>query len=103
MAAWPALTDPHIFYFLILPSVSSCYSKDKKHEGRLIQYTITNTNSFIHNISQMSEAVGGMPLLSGPPPVGVNIDSRSEMSCRKCNKEFNLLFARGRRCNHCGV
>ncbi|KAM5533395.1 hypothetical protein V8D89_012945 [Ganoderma adspersum] len=40
----------------------------------------------------------GMPLLSGPAPeYTVN-----EASCRKCNKEFNILFARSRRCNHCG-
>ncbi|KDQ58735.1 hypothetical protein JAAARDRAFT_176824 [Jaapia argillacea MUCL 33604] len=45
----------------------------------------------------MSE-LRGMPLLSGPPP----IPSGSEDSCRKCNKEFNILFTRSRRCNHCG-
>ncbi|OJT13142.1 hypothetical protein TRAPUB_10297 [Trametes pubescens] len=40
----------------------------------------------------------GMPLLSGPPPEY----TANEPSCRKCNKEFNILFARSRRCNHCG-
>ncbi|KAI0090351.1 hypothetical protein BDY19DRAFT_888033 [Irpex rosettiformis] len=40
----------------------------------------------------------GMPLLSGPPPQA----AEHEGSCRKCNKEFNMLFARSRRCNHCG-
>ncbi|KAI0739044.1 hypothetical protein C8Q80DRAFT_1203564 [Daedaleopsis nitida] len=40
----------------------------------------------------------GMPLLSGPPPEPIG----NEGSCRKCNKEFNILFARSRRCNHCG-
>ncbi|KAH9985499.1 hypothetical protein BJV77DRAFT_1061968 [Russula vinacea] len=30
----------------------------------------------------------GMPLLN--------------TSCRKCNKEFNIVFTRARRCNHCG-
>ncbi|RPD56047.1 hypothetical protein L227DRAFT_579261 [Lentinus tigrinus ALCF2SS1-6] len=40
----------------------------------------------------------GMPLLSGPPPEY----SASESACRKCNKEFNILFARSRKCNHCG-
>ncbi|RDX47272.1 hypothetical protein OH76DRAFT_1484877 [Lentinus brumalis] len=40
----------------------------------------------------------GMPLLSGPPPEY----SANEAACRKCNKEFNILFARSRRCNHCG-
>ncbi|PIL23499.1 transporter [Ganoderma sinense ZZ0214-1] len=40
----------------------------------------------------------GMPLLSGPAPeYTVN-----EASCRKCNKEFNILFVRSRKCNHCG-
>ncbi|GJE85480.1 RING-finger domain-containing protein [Phanerochaete sordida] len=39
-----------------------------------------------------------MPLLSGPPG---GPDS-NENACRKCNKEFNLLFARSRKCNHCG-
>ncbi|KAI0729769.1 hypothetical protein C8Q72DRAFT_826276 [Fomitopsis betulina] len=43
-------------------------------------------------------STGGMPLLSGPPP-----DYReNEPSCRKCDKEFNVLFARARKCNHCG-
>ncbi|KAH9833338.1 uncharacterized protein C8Q71DRAFT_775114 [Rhodofomes roseus] len=41
---------------------------------------------------------GGMPLLSGPPPEYAT----NEPSCRKCDKEFNLLFARSRKCNHCG-
>ncbi|KAI0366799.1 hypothetical protein BV20DRAFT_981714 [Pilatotrama ljubarskyi] len=41
----------------------------------------------------------GLPLLSGPPPDWHTVN---ESSCRKCNKEFNLLFARSRRCNHCG-
>ncbi|KAI0716474.1 hypothetical protein C8Q76DRAFT_724412 [Earliella scabrosa] len=40
----------------------------------------------------------GMPLLSGPPPEY----TASEPACRKCNKEFNMLFTRSRRCNHCG-
>ncbi|KIP04380.1 hypothetical protein PHLGIDRAFT_31371 [Phlebiopsis gigantea 11061_1 CR5-6] len=47
----------------------------------------------------MSNAVPrGMPLLSGPLP---GPDSGGE-ACRKCNKEFNLIFARSRKCNHCG-
>ncbi|OCH85777.1 hypothetical protein OBBRIDRAFT_821399 [Obba rivulosa] len=46
----------------------------------------------------MAAAAGGMPLLSGPPPE-YNI---SEGACRKCNKEFNILFTRSRKCNHCG-
>ena len=33
-----------------------------------------------------------MPLLSGPPPEY----SANESSCRKCNKEFNILFSRSR-------
>ncbi|KAH9962922.1 hypothetical protein BC827DRAFT_1129739 [Russula dissimulans] len=43
----------------------------------------------------------GMPLLSGPapPPFG---SSRADISCRKCNREFNIVFTRARRCNHCG-
>ncbi|KAI0760168.1 hypothetical protein C8Q74DRAFT_1208670 [Fomes fomentarius] len=41
----------------------------------------------------------GMPLLSGPPPEYI----ANESSCRKCNKEFNILFARSRKCNHCGT
>lgn len=40
----------------------------------------------------------GLPLLSGSPPE----PTRSEPTCRKCNKEFNILFARSKRCNHCG-
>ena len=46
----------------------------------------------------------GVPLLSGPPPEPpLNDRSATDNSCRKCNKEFNILFARGRRCNHCGT
>ncbi|KAK0192991.1 hypothetical protein F5146DRAFT_927601 [Armillaria mellea] len=40
----------------------------------------------------------GLPLLSGPPPAS----GRAESSCRKCNKEFNIIFTRSRQCNHCG-
>ncbi|KAK0237670.1 hypothetical protein EDD85DRAFT_921308 [Armillaria nabsnona] len=40
----------------------------------------------------------GLPLLSGPPPA----PGRAESSCRKCNKEFNIIFTRSRQCNHCG-
>ncbi|PFH49888.1 hypothetical protein AMATHDRAFT_4506 [Amanita thiersii Skay4041] len=43
----------------------------------------------------------GMPLLSGPPPPIENLRSNTN-ACRKCNKEFNVLFARSRKCNHCG-
>ncbi|KAL5522731.1 hypothetical protein ACEPAG_8749 [Sanghuangporus baumii] len=49
----------------------------------------------------MANLPQGLPLLSGPPPEPTT-DERAEMSCRKCDKEFNILFARGRRCNHCG-
>ncbi|KAA1472084.1 hypothetical protein DENSPDRAFT_777654 [Dentipellis sp. KUC8613] len=45
--------------------------------------------------------MSGMPLLSGPPPPPHH-SSRAEMSCRKCNKEFNIIFTRSRKCNHCG-
>ncbi|KAI0349708.1 hypothetical protein OH77DRAFT_1414525 [Trametes cingulata] len=47
----------------------------------------------------MSDAGRGLPLLSGPPPDWHTVN---EAACRKCNKEFNLLFARSRKCNHCG-
>ena len=47
----------------------------------------------------MATALDGMPLLSGPPPEYRD----SEPSCRKCDKEFNVLFARPRKCNHCGA
>ncbi|KAJ3916183.1 hypothetical protein F5877DRAFT_91894 [Lentinula edodes] len=43
----------------------------------------------------------GLPLLSGPPPPPDSSES-AEMGCRKCAKEFNILFTRSRRCNHCG-
>ncbi|KAF9075136.1 hypothetical protein BDP27DRAFT_1315567 [Rhodocollybia butyracea] len=42
----------------------------------------------------------GLPLLSGVPPP--NAGGTAEMACRKCAKEFNMLFTRSRRCNHCG-
>ena len=44
----------------------------------------------------------GMPLLSGPAPP-VHDSSRADISCRKCNKEFNIVFTRARKCNHCGM
>jgi hypothetical protein len=40
----------------------------------------------------------GMPLLSGPPPTMPN-----ESNCRRCNKEFNVIFARSKKCQHCGL
>ena len=43
----------------------------------------------------------GMPLLSGPAPP--HDSSRADISCRKCNKEFNIVFTRARKCNHCGM
>ncbi|KAH9003453.1 hypothetical protein EDB86DRAFT_3217998 [Lactarius hatsudake] len=43
-----------------------------------------------------------MPLLSGPAPPAHD-SSRADSSCRKCNKEFNIVFTRARKCNHCGV
>ncbi|EKM58134.1 uncharacterized protein PHACADRAFT_182515 [Phanerochaete carnosa HHB-10118-sp] len=46
----------------------------------------------------MASTLSGMPLLSGPPPG----PDENENACRKCNKEFNVLFARSRKCNHCG-
>ncbi|KAI0298735.1 hypothetical protein B0F90DRAFT_1810874 [Multifurca ochricompacta] len=42
-----------------------------------------------------------MPLLSGPAPPSHD-SSRADISCRKCNKEFNIIFTRARKCNHCG-
>ncbi|KAF8587208.1 hypothetical protein K439DRAFT_1652376 [Ramaria rubella] len=44
-------------------------------------------------------AMSGLPLLSYPPPEPVESD---ESVCRKCNREFNFLFSRQKRCNHCG-
>lgn len=43
----------------------------------------------------------GMPLLSGPAPP-THDSSRADSSCRKCNKEFNIVFTRARKCHHCG-
>ncbi|CAE6429044.1 unnamed protein product [Rhizoctonia solani] len=43
------------------------------------------------------DSIRGLPLLSGPPP-----HSEESEYCRKCNKEFNRLFNKGKRCNHCG-
>ncbi|KAH9973821.1 hypothetical protein BGW80DRAFT_1306599 [Lactifluus volemus] len=43
----------------------------------------------------------GMPLLSGPAP-SPHESSRADISCRRCNKEFNIIFTRARKCNHCG-
>ena len=44
----------------------------------------------------------GMPLLSGPVPPAHD-SSRADISCRKCNKEFNMVFTRARKCHHCGL
>ncbi|KAF4564655.1 hypothetical protein EYR40_010822 [Pleurotus pulmonarius] len=46
----------------------------------------------------MADVSRGLPLLSGVPPS----PNEPESSCRKCSKEFNIIFARSRRCNHCG-
>ncbi|CAE7157797.1 unnamed protein product [Rhizoctonia solani] len=43
------------------------------------------------------DSIRGLPLLSGPPP-----HSEDSEYCRKCNKEFNRLFNKAKRCNHCG-
>ncbi|KAG1823485.1 uncharacterized protein BJ212DRAFT_683996 [Suillus subaureus] len=42
----------------------------------------------------------GLPLLSGPPPAPST--DRAQNACRKCNKEFIIIFTRSTRCNHCG-
>ncbi|KAG2342267.1 hypothetical protein BDR05DRAFT_964229 [Suillus weaverae] len=42
----------------------------------------------------------GLPLLSGPPPAPST--GRAQNACRKCNKEFIIIFTRSTRCNHCG-
>ncbi|TFY70789.1 hypothetical protein EVG20_g2220 [Dentipellis fragilis] len=52
-------------------------------------------------VYERTAKMSGMPLLSGPPPPPHH-SSRAEMSCRKCNKEFNIIFTRSRKCNHCG-
>lgn len=41
----------------------------------------------------------GIPLLSGPPPPR---SGPSQNGCRKCGKEFSILFNRRRECMHCG-
>lgn len=49
-------------------------------------------------------AGSGMPLLSGD--LSLDDENRAgdqtETSCRRCDKEFNILFSRARICNHCG-
>ncbi|EAU89536.2 hypothetical protein CC1G_02425 [Coprinopsis cinerea okayama7 len=47
----------------------------------------------------MAEARRGLPLLSGPPPPLAN--SAQSEGCRRCGKEFNIVFSRSRKCNHC--
>ncbi|VDC00168.1 unnamed protein product [Peniophora sp. CBMAI 1063] len=44
----------------------------------------------------------GLPLLSGPAPSFDSDNHTADIACRKCNKEFNVIFTRARRCNHCG-
>lgn len=50
-----------------------------------------------HSTAAMSDLGRGLPLLSGQPQY---VPSET---CRKCSKEFNILFARSRSCNHCGM
>jgi len=59
-----------------------------------------STSSFFLIATTMSES--GMPLLSGLPPTiqGLPVNSSA---CRKCNKEFNVIFTRSRKCQHCGA
>ncbi|KAI0261645.1 hypothetical protein BC834DRAFT_1028181 [Gloeopeniophorella convolvens] len=49
----------------------------------------------------VERSTSGMPLLSGPAPPPHD-SSYADISCRKCNKEFNIIFTRARKCNHCG-
>ncbi|KAI9569944.1 hypothetical protein HD554DRAFT_2019561 [Boletus coccyginus] len=42
---------------------------------------------------------GGIPLLSGRPPPH---SGPSQSACRKCGREFSILFNRRRECTHCG-
>ena len=59
--------------------------------------------SFIHLHPIMADrTTTGMPLLSGLVPLP-HSSSRADISCRRCNKEFNIVFTRARRCNHCGA
>ncbi|KAL0572284.1 hypothetical protein V5O48_009687 [Marasmius crinis-equi] len=46
--------------------------------------------------------MSGLPLLSGSPPAQSEDSTENEVACRKCNKEFNFLFTRSRKCHHCG-
>ena len=67
---------------------------------RTFNHLEPSTRSFFLTASTMSES--GMPLLSGlPPPIpGLPVNSSA---CRKCNKEFNVIFTRSRKCQHCGT
>ncbi|KIJ61546.1 hypothetical protein HYDPIDRAFT_42521, partial [Hydnomerulius pinastri MD-312] len=47
----------------------------------------------------MTTPAQGIPLLSGPPPTPAPPEASS---CRKCGKEFNIIFTRQRKCMHCG-
>lgn len=69
------------------------------HLGRLL--TIFLLSHHLRTApSEMTDIGRGLPLLSGPPPLPES--SSAENACRKCNKEFNVIFTRSRRCNHCG-
>lgn len=67
-------------------------------------YSGLTVESFSNLILHMSDSrpLYGLPLLSGLPPTPTD-SSRAELSCRKCNKEFNIIFTRQKRCNHCGT
>ncbi|KAF9225786.1 hypothetical protein BS17DRAFT_777684 [Gyrodon lividus] len=46
-----------------------------------------------------TRATQGIPLLSGPPPPPPPPEASA---CRKCGKEFTMIFHRQRKCMHCG-
>jgi len=84
--------------------VSSTFLELALPEGLLTIFLFPPTiQSRSHNPlrSEMSDVGRGLPLLSGPPPPLET--PNAESACRKCNKEFNVIFARARKCNHCGM
>ena len=61
---------------------------------------IAHQSSFLPTAITISDI--GIPLFSGLRSLIWGLPIRSS-ACRKCNKDFNVIFARSRKCQHCGA
>ncbi len=91
----PASADSYADYNDHHCSYKPSYLYTSLHDPTHVSLKVSLT---VYRRPSMSDG-RGMPLLSGPAPEY----TQNEAACRKCNKEFNILFARSRKCNHCGA